>query len=234
MIAGVTYGVAKKTLGEQAYEAIREEILSLRLHPGQTVYESDFTRMLNMSRTPIREAVRALAMERLIEVLPQRGMKVALISEKQVEETRFVRESLELAVIRRVTEEAAHDEGMRARLEQELAHSLREQQAAADAGDAMRFMQADDAFHQIFLQAFENETLSAIVAQMRGHLNRVRMLSLFEPERMKRLVGEHEQVARAVLAGRPEQAVDAMHHHLSKLMDDLPRIKAHHAAFFGP
>ncbi|MCL6488467.1 MAG: GntR family transcriptional regulator [Alicyclobacillus mali] len=234
MIAGVTYGVAKKTLGEQAYEAIREEILSLRLHPGQTVYESDFTRMLNMSRTPVREAVRALAMERLIEVLPQRGMKIALISERQVEETRFVRESLELAVIRRVAEDVARDASVRARLEREMARSLQDQREAAEAGNALQFMHADDAFHQIFLQHFDNETLTAIVAQMRGHLNRVRMLSLFEPERMKRLVGEHERVAEAVLSGDADKSAEAMHHHLAKLMEDLPGIKARHPAFFGP
>ncbi|EJY57169.1 transcriptional regulator, GntR family [Alicyclobacillus hesperidum URH17-3-68] len=231
VIAGISYGEAKKTLGEQAYESIREEILSLRLYPGQTVYESDFTRMLNMSRTPVREAVRALSMERLIEVLPQRGMKIALISERQVEETRFVRESLEVSAVACLADKSGCPE-VRANLEEALRRSLEEQRRCVQQEDAVRFLHADDQFHQVFLQVLGNITLASIVTQMRGHLNRVRMLSLFEPEAMIQLVREHEQIVEAVLSADTDQAARVMRAHLGRLMEDLPIVKARYPDYF--
>ncbi|TDY46250.1 GntR family transcriptional regulator [Alicyclobacillus sacchari] len=233
MIAGISYGEAKKTLGEQAYESIREEILSLRLYPGQTVYESDFTRMLNMSRTPVREAVRALAMERLIEVLPQRGMKIALISERQVEETRFIRESLEVSAVACVANQARSSE-VKAYLEENLGRSLEEQRRFVRQADAVSFLHADDQFHQAFLRVLGNVTLTSIVTQMRGHLNRVRMLSLYEPKAMAQLVQEHEQIVQAVLAADSDWAAHAMRAHLGRLMDDLPIVKSRHPDYFEP
>ena len=92
----------RQTLGEKAYSSIRNAIITLRLKPGQMVYESKLAQSLGVSRTPIREAFRTLLTEELIEILPQRGARIAYISEKKVQETSFVRECLELSAFEEI------------------------------------------------------------------------------------------------------------------------------------
>lgn len=93
----------RRSLSEQAYNQIRDSIITLDYEPGHMLYEADLGRQLGMSRTPIREAVRLLMTEGLIEVLPQRGMQVSYISESKIEENRVVRESLEVYAFREVS-----------------------------------------------------------------------------------------------------------------------------------
>src|SRR5579875_1929969 len=88
---------SRKTLGEGAYQEIRNAIISLQLKPGQMISENELATSLGVSRTPIREALLMLNREALVEILPQRGARVAHINEHKVQEARFVRESLEVS-----------------------------------------------------------------------------------------------------------------------------------------
>ena len=72
-----------KNLGEQAYETLRDSIITLQLEPGQTIFESEIAPSLNISRTPIRDAFQYLISEGLVEVLPQRTKRIASISESK-------------------------------------------------------------------------------------------------------------------------------------------------------
>jgi len=232
MFIGILYGEGKKTLGEQAYESMREEILSLRLSPGQLVYESEFASMLSMSRTPIREAVRILVLEELIEVLPQRGMKITLISEKKVEETRFIRESLEVNALRRAVRVWDPTRAEFQKIERDLKENLTIQRESCQRNDSFLFMQADEAFHQILLTVLGNDTLISIVSQMRGHLNRVRLLSLREIPSMDLLIFEHVQLLSAVIDRDESMAVSIMTSHLSRLNEDILLVKQKYPDYF--
>lgn len=232
MFISATYGEGKKTLGEQAYEAIRREILSLRLKPGQSVYESDFANMLSMSRTPIREAVRTLLLEELIEVLPQRGMKIALISEKKVEETRFIRESLEVNALRKTAQVWDATAEKFQKLEQDLGENLAIQRESCIRADSLLFMQADEDFHEMLLTSFGNDTLVSIVSQIRGHLNRVRLLSLHESHKMDLIIREHEQVLSALRERDETMAVSTMTVHLSRVNEDIHLMKKEYPDYF--
>ncbi|EPZ43475.1 GntR family transcriptional regulator [Alicyclobacillus acidoterrestris] len=232
MIGSFNLNEGKKTLGEQAYESIREDILTVRLKPGQTIYESDFAKMLNMSRTPIREAVHTLLVEGLIEVLPQRGMKIALISDKKVEETRFVRESLEISALQTVIRHWDAEQRDYQMLRRELRNNLDMQLSAAEQNDAVQFLQADEQFHRLLLAASGNETLIAIVSQMRGHLNRVRVLSLQELANIRSLIAEHEVLLSAIDAGDEMKATTTLRNHLSRLTDDIQVVKNKYPSYF--
>ncbi|MCL6442974.1 MAG: GntR family transcriptional regulator [Alicyclobacillus sp.] len=219
-------------LGEHAYRALREAILALRLYPGQTVYESEFTNMLNMSRTPIREAVRMLVAEDLIEVLPQRGMKIALISLSKVEETRFVREVLEVSALRKLMADWNPDGSAEHTLQRELKRNLELQREAVRNEDYSAFLYADEDFHRLLLNAANNATLVSIVTQMRAHLNRVRMLSLQQLEHVASLVDEHQALVDSIMRQDESQAVTILTQHLRRLSTDLRSILDQHAAYF--
>ncbi|MCL6624962.1 MAG: GntR family transcriptional regulator [Alicyclobacillus shizuokensis] len=221
----------RRSLSEQAYEAIREAILSLRLEPGRAVYENELANMLNMRRTPVREAVRTLLVEELIEVLPQRGMKVALISEKKVEEARFVRESLEVSALRAAIV-GWHTNEWGARLKDEVQAALAAQRKSAETGDVLGFLEADEWFHRLLMAAADNRTLVSIVAQMRAHLNRVRTLSLQELKNVQTLIEEHEQLVSVLTAGDEERAVSLLTHHLRRLQQDVAVVRSQYPLYF--
>ncbi|WP_067624378.1 GntR family transcriptional regulator [Alicyclobacillus acidiphilus] len=233
MLSSLPYGSGKKTLGEQAYAAIREAILTMQVKPGQLVYESDFTRMLHMSRTPVREAIRALALEDLIEVLPQRGMRVTLISPKRVEETRFVRESLEVSALREIAMSIDVNHRTAVQLKKDLDGSLLQQRDACKAGDAMSFLEADDQFHRALLNYFHNDTLLVMVGQIRSHLNRVRMLSLFDVPAMESLIADHERIVDALFSHDVETATRIMQVHLRRVMEDISVIIQRYPSYFA-
>ncbi|WP_026961750.1 GntR family transcriptional regulator [Alicyclobacillus herbarius] len=222
----------RRSLSEQAYEAIRDMILSLRLEPGRTVYENELANLLSMSRTPIREAVRTLLVEELMEVLPQRGMKVALISEKKVEEARFVRESLEVSALRAAMARWQSDATRRAQWTHEVEEAITAQRQAADAGDVLAFLEADEAFHRVLMAAADNRTLVSIVTQMRAHLNRVRTLSLQELQNVSTLIEEHEQLVSVLAAGDEEQAVSLLTRHLRRLKQDVAVVRSQYPQYF--
>jgi DNA-binding GntR family transcriptional regulator len=226
------YRPARKTLSEIAYESLRESIIYMRLQPGQMVYETELSESLGMSRTPIREAFRMLLSEELIEVLPQRGGRITLISERKVEEVRSVRESLETSAIREATRTWNSQQPGKPELEKQIRNLLEQQKDAADAKDMIRFLEADEAFHRLLLSAAGNQTLITIVASMRGHLNRLRYLCLSEMNSGNELVSEHEALFAAVIANDEKQAVRLIRRHLTKLHYDLPVVKAKYKHFF--
>ncbi|QQE77916.1 GntR family transcriptional regulator [Alicyclobacillus sp. SO9] len=223
----------KKTLSEQAYESIRDSILTLRLKPGQTIYESELAGMLEMSRTPVREAVRILLVEELIEVLPQRGMKIALISERKVEDTRYVRELLEVGSIRGVVRSWSSDEPRCKRLLRDLEMNLELQRQVEEEGDFEEFLRLDEVFHRFLMGVTGNNTLISIVTQMRSHLNRVRSLTLKELKNAGSLTDEHQQLIDALKEKDESQMVAILTKHLRRLNDDMKVMKQAYPSYFA-
>lgn len=218
------------SLGGQVYDSLRESIVSLQLAPGRMIYENELAALLGVSRTPIREAIRLLVSEELLEVLPQRGTRVALISLRKVAETRFIREQLETGAFGIVAREWRPD--THAPLREELGKLLVLQQAAADEEDSVRFLQLDEEFHRRILEATGNRTLLQTVYAMRGHLNRVRYLALSRYHHMKALVQEHEGLLHALESGKDGVLPDLLEVHFNKLDTQIPRLRQEYAAYF--
>lgn len=224
----------RRSLGDQIYESIRERIVSLALAPGAMVYENEIAEALGVSRTPVREAIRLLVSEGLLDVLPQRGTRIALISGRKVRDARFVRERLELGAFRAAAERWPHiDPAVRAAAAAKLEGLLAQQRAAADSRDIARFLPLDEAFHREILRLADNSTLLQIVDQMRAHLNRVRALALQRFDDMDRLADEHESLLAAVAGGNADAAEERLARHLGKLDEELPALRAHYPGYFA-
>src|ERR687895_101911 len=91
----------------QAYAALREAIVRAELEPGRQLSENELAARLGVSRTPIREALVRLRDERLVEIVPQLGTFVTLISPDAIADAQFIREALECSAIRLATENAS-------------------------------------------------------------------------------------------------------------------------------
>ena len=149
----------RETLSDNAYQVIRDAIVSLRLEPGQMVYEAELGSTLGVSRTPIREAFRKLMAEELIEVQPQRGARIAYMSKKKIDEARFVRISLEANAFKEVAKLWNPEEVRFQRLYAQVKGILADQKKMVDEQNFDTFFQLDEKFHYTLLETTGNTTL---------------------------------------------------------------------------
>ncbi|KRF30158.1 GntR family transcriptional regulator [Paenibacillus sp. Soil787] len=221
----------RETLSDNAYQVIRDAIVSLRLEPGQMVYEAELGSTLGVSRTPIREAFRKLMAEELIEVQPQRGARIAYMSKKKIDEARFVRISLEANAFKEVAKLWNPEEARFQRLYTQVKGILDDQKKMVDEQNFDTFFQLDEKFHYTLLETLGNNTLISIINQMRGHLNRMRYLELQETKHMRRLVTEHEGIFDAITSNNVELTERLLSEHILLLegsMNDLIQKYSHY------
>ena len=132
----------KESNRDYAFRVIRDNIIKLVLKPGTMLSEQDLADELELSRTPVHEALQELSKSRIIEVFPQKGSLVSLIDSELIEEAVFVRATLESAV----TEQAAlmaTEEDIK-----ELTDNIELQEFLLKQNNIDKFMEMDNAFHQ--------------------------------------------------------------------------------------
>lgn len=210
----------------QTYGLLREAIVSLRLEPGARVSDLELARELEISRTPIREALLQLSDDGLVDVRPQAGTFVARISVAAVREAQFVREALEVAALRVAADRI--DAASLASLDANLAA----QRVAARAGDVERFYALDEELHRSLLHASGFPGVARVTDRSRAHLNRVRRLSLPVPAVIDGLVAQHSEIVAALRGDEPERAEAVLREHLRRVLEDLPALVLRHPAFF--
>jgi DNA-binding GntR family transcriptional regulator len=174
------------------------------LEPGRRLSERDVGARLGVSRTPLREALRLLAGERLVEVLPRRGARVAPLDSRVVEDVYPVLACLERLAVdmacRNIGE--AGIEGLAAIVEKMRAARLRR--------DKRRFIALSREFHESVLEAAGNTTLRGIRRQLGGQVQRARFLSLESDREWDDALREHAQLLAALRKRNGEAAVEAV------------------------
>jgi DNA-binding GntR family transcriptional regulator len=205
---------------------LRRAIIDLELPPGARLSEQDLASRLGVSRQPVREALIALAKTRLVEILPQRGTSVVKISVRKIMEARFVREAIEVAVVRRACE--TFDREARVGVE----HLLEAQEEAATDGDHDRFRRYDEMFHRALSAGAGCPLAWRTIEDIKAHMDRVCILTLPGSEAMLPLVDQHRDIMSAIDAHDPDRADQAMCHHLSVILRALPRVEAEHPELF--
>jgi GntR family transcriptional regulator, rspAB operon transcriptional repressor len=210
----------------QAYAALRQAIVRAELEPGRQLSENELAARLGVSRTPIREALVRLRDERLVEIVPQLGTFVTRISGQAVADAQFIREALECACVRRTAELATEDDVAA------LEDILRAQERARDSDDFDSFYVLDDAFHQSLCDLSEHHAVWPVSQRARGHLNRVRRLSMPVPSYLALMIEQHHSVLAAVADHDVDGAEALLRDHLRNVLQEVPRIRAQHPGFF--
>lgn len=210
----------------QAYRAIRDAIVAAELEPGQRLSENELAERLAVSRTPIREALIRLRDDRFVQIVPQLGTFVTRISTAAVEDAQFIRESLECAAVR-LAATRAQDADVA-----ELRDLVRRQGEVVEDGDYERFALLDDEFHSALCALAGRSVAWEVAQRVKGHLNRVRRLSLPQPNYLDEMVAEHRLVLDALGRGDPDAAEEALRHHLRMVLSALPAIRVQHPEYF--
>lgn len=172
---------------ERAYEAIRDMIVSGRLRPGETVSEVQLAEALAVSRTPVREAMKRLLGQGLVEATP-RGLRVFRPTAADVAEVYFLRAAIEGAVAR-----AAAARISAARLA-ELGRIQAGGVEAAKRGDVAALVELNGRFHRLVAEAAGSARAAAALRDLDPLVAAYRRLSLLSPEHQHGSVADHARL----------------------------------------
>ncbi|WP_327693197.1 GntR family transcriptional regulator [Streptomyces sp. NBC_00459] len=212
---------------EAVYERLKGDIESLRLRPGAKLSEVQLGEELGASRTPVREAIRRLAAEGLIDFVPGEVARVAPISLGGVRALFEFRMLLEPRAAASVATAGAVDERVRVpflelleRLE-EFDESFRALAPAAQARSYQEFYEVTEGFDQAVIATCRNPYLARTIRDLRSQTVRLRHLSHSGPRRMLTSLEEHRAMLKAILQADAQAAEAACRHHLAQTLQAL-------------
>ena len=200
-------------LADQAYAALRDLIVSLELPPGALVTEPELVARLGIGRTPVREALRRLAQERLIDVYPRRGMLVTTVDVRELARLCEVRQALEPEAARLAAERATQ-----ADLE-EISGLLAELRGTRRR-DERTLIALDRRIHAAIYRASHNRFLAETLEWYYTHALRIWMLGL-ERTSLSAAVHEHASLLDAIRRGNGTRAADLMRAHVERFEEEM-------------
>jgi len=214
------------TIGKQMFERLRQAIVQQQLRPGSPLSEADVAKKMGTSRQPVREAFIKLADIGLVEIRPQRGTFVTLISATSVEKARFIREAIEVAIVRKVALNVGDTDI--ADLEK-----LVEQQRTLDAArEYTRFLQLGKQFHVRISEIIDLSCAWRVLENPKSQIDRIRYLMLPDKTRTDNTVAQHQAIVDALATHSADLAAAAMARHLAGIINFLPAIAATHPDLF--
>ena len=208
-----------------ALRELNDNIINMELKPGTLISENELSRILGVSRTPIREAIQELVKAQLIEVFPQRGSYVAAISFNAVEEAAFLRRTLEAAIVEELCGSISDDQLKK------LYENIDLQEYYLNNGMSDRIMNLDNEFHEmLFLMCGKEQTYRLMHSAM-GQFDRMRALSLYSVKEIK-IVSDHRNIVDAIRERDRETARSLMIKHLMRYKLDKEEVIKEYPDYF--
>jgi len=205
--------IVRQNLHDVIVSRVRDMIIEGTLEAGSRIHEGNLGRELGVSRTPLREALKFLASEGLIELVPARGAVVRRFSAKDVQDSLIVLGNLEalagrLACLRATDAEIGdvrvlHDEMMRL-------YSVR---------DRLPYFKLNQEIHASILRSSRNEALSYVHGILQARLKRIRYIGNELQEKWAGAVADHEEIISALEARDAERLASALEAHMAATWD---------------
>ena len=196
-----------RSLTDQAYYRIRELIVRLELAPGSFVNERDLMELVGLGRTPVREALRTLARDRLVEVLPRRGIFISPINVRDLAGLSEVRLALEPCAARLAAERRTHED-------RDAVVALL--QALDEAGsDDRRLIDLDQRIHRHIWACAHSPFLARTLEEYYVLTLRIWFLALDRVAQLEEAVHEHRELLEAIRDGDATRAEASMRRHVA-------------------
>ncbi|OUS32279.1 hypothetical protein A9Q99_01185 [Gammaproteobacteria bacterium 45_16_T64] len=201
---------------DEAYRLLEDKIVTLGLAPGQWISEKALIDELSVGRTPIREALQRLAVDKLVEILPRKGMRVSEINIQQQMRLLEVRRPLEaqlvILAVARVNTDQQHS----------LIQLAQDMQQCAANHDVDGFSQLDTYFNQLLLTIADNEFLTTMLVQLHGLSRRFWMyqrrhsplLAANSEQELKDVAALHVNIANAIANKDRDSVLAATQQHM--------------------
>ena len=184
----------RRSLHDELVSLVRDMIVEGELEPGARVPEQQLCARFGVSRTPLREALKVLASEGLLTLLPHRGARVAAVSAEEIEELFPIMGAIEalageLAAKRISDGEIAHIRDLHARMTEHYAR-----------GERTAYARLNEEIHDAIFAAAGNASLAQIYRQLMLRIRRVRFIARMSPARWQEAIADHEAIAAALEA----------------------------------
>ncbi|WP_246294345.1 GntR family transcriptional regulator [Paenibacillus planticolens] len=217
---------AKGLVRDYVHNTLKRNIMELKLEPGRFISEKEVVEMLQVSRAPIREAFVKLSQEELIETIPQKGSFISLIDLALVEESRFVRETMERAIIRQACEMLNAEQVM------QLHNLISLQELCVEGNNYERLFELDEEFHKTIIVGCGKYRTWNLLQQLSTHYNRIRFLRLAVNYDWQIILSEHQAITRAIREKNPDEAEKAMGEHLGRVSFEKEELRLKYPSFF--
>ena len=195
-------------LRDVVFNTLRQAILRGELKPGERLMEIQLANKLGVSRTPIREALRKLELEGLVNMVPRKGAEVADITEKSLRDVLEVRKALEELSVQLACEKITEEEI------EELKRVAERFKDTLDDQDVTKIAEADVAFHDVIYTATDNQKLILLLNNLREQMYRYRVEYLKKEEAYPQLIAEHEELIDNISKRNKEEATRIMCEHI--------------------
>lgn len=215
----------RETNHDFALRVLQENIISLELKPGSMISEQEIAGQLNISRTPVHEALQELAKTMIVEVIPQRGSLVSLIDMKLVEESSFIRAAIEGAVT-----ELACQKATAADIES-LEENVVLQEFYFGKENFEKFMEFDNKFHQTMYKIADRMLCYYTVQLMNIHHARFRTLRL-HISNTKRIITEHRAILDAIKQKDVQKTRKEYANHINGMFIDEKELRQKYPEYF--
>ncbi|MBW1773868.1 MAG: GntR family transcriptional regulator [Deltaproteobacteria bacterium] len=202
-------------LSDRIFEIIEKQILSGAIKPGERLVETELAVSLGTSKSPVREALKKLEGEGIVNLIPRKGYFVRDIDRKSIED--FVD-------IMIVIEPAINQSALKHKTEavcKEIDKILSEMKRTLKKKDYESYVALNDRFHGLFVELTENEWFLKFFNTLHKQADMLRSLSLHTRDRFSRSIEEHHAIADAYKRGDEKRLVEAVRHHILMFKENL-------------
>jgi len=214
------------------YEILRNKIINLEYKPGQELKVNELAEELDVSRSPIRDALLRLSMDKLVDIFPQRGTRVSFLDKEIIRQERFMRVNLELGILKLFMEKAT-DKNKRDIYSAKLNAILLQQQAALLDGNKKEFLESDNKMHKLFYEETDNIRVWDVMASNTGNDHRIRILSYNEKDIEGSVEDEHKNLVSAIENGEVQKVIEIDKFHLEKVNLLVDKLEITFPEYFG-
>lgn len=207
------------SLRGKVFNQLRNDILNGKYEPGDNLIETRLSEELGVSRTPIREAIRQLELEGLVQSIPNKGAIVKGVSAQDIEDIYTIRMMIEGLAAKWAAEKITPEE-----LE-ELKEAIELEEFYTIKNDANHLLKFDSKFHDIIFKASKSKPLMLMLSTFHHYVQKARNTSLESPVRAKEVLEEHRAIMQAIIDRDPERAEKLTTQHISNASKNLLKNK---------
>jgi len=196
------------SLTDRIFMQIENDILLGKYQPGESLIETKLSKELNVSRTPIREALRQLEREGLVQSIPNRGVIVKGVSIQDIEDIYTIRMMIEGLAARWAAEKITDKEI------EELKEDVDLEEFYTTKNESSQLLKFDSLFHDILFKASKSRPLMHILSLFHHYIQRARSASLSTPGRAQRVLEEHKAILKAIMERDAQKAERLTNEHI--------------------
>mgnify|MGYP003609114805 CR=1 FL=1 len=204
----------RENIPNQVYKSLKEDILFMRIKPGEAVGEIETAERFNVSRTPVRDAIRRLESDGLLEVKPHIGTYVSLIDLDQITDVMFMREQIEKAIMKDLAQHGKQTDFLKLGSQLKIQKELMESNSSGREL-AAEFIKLDNEFHRTMFVLDGRGNVWDYLQGIEYHYDRYRIfLNEDDQEKLQRIYNEHVQLFELIQENNIDKAFEVYNGHL--------------------